>query len=228
MTTGKQLYKFFTELRIENNLPKSIGILNPYSNNEVLTINLSFYNKYYSDNNPRILLLGINPGRFGAGITGIAFTDPVNLEKNLNITNNFQKKTELSASYIHQAIEFYGGYEKFYSKFLLSAVSPLGFIMDGVNINFYDDKEQLKSTLPFIKKTLKIQHEITGKLKVCGCIGQGTNFKFLKELNSEMKLFKQIVPLPHPRWVMQYRRKELNKYLLVYSEKLNTISGLAK
>jgi len=34
-----------------------------------------FYTKFYSDCKPRQLVLGINPGRFGAGATGIPFTD---------------------------------------------------------------------------------------------------------------------------------------------------------
>lgn len=228
MTIGAKLFSFFTQLKIKAKLPEEIEILNPYCNPEVLNINKEFYNKYYNDKNNRILLLGINPGRFGAGVTGIAFTDPINLEKALNINNNFEKKPELSATFIHQAIRNYGGYKPFFNKFLLTAVSPLGFVKNGININYYDDKELLKDTLPFIKETLKIQYDITGNQKFCGCIGQGTNYKFLRELNMEMKLFKQIIPLPHPRWVMQYRRKELDKYINKYSENLKLIVELGE
>ena len=88
----------------------------------------SFYTKYYSDNNKRILLLGINPGRFGGGVTGIPFTDPVRLEKVCGIKNDFQKKQELSSVFIYEMIEAYGGAEKFYKQFYISAVSPLGFV----------------------------------------------------------------------------------------------------
>jgi hypothetical protein len=44
-------------------------------------------------------------------------------------------------------------------------------------------------------------------------MGQGKNFEYLTMLNTEMRLFKKIVALPHPRWVMQYRRKELDFWL---------------
>ncbi|PIQ29310.1 MAG: hypothetical protein COW63_13845 [Bacteroidetes bacterium CG18_big_fil_WC_8_21_14_2_50_41_14] len=44
-------------------------------------------------------------------------------------------------------------------------------------------------------------------------MGQGKNFDYLKMLNDEFHLFKKIVPLPHPRWVMQYKRKELDFWI---------------
>jgi len=49
--------------------------MNPFRENpEALIVSGKFYKKYYNDNNPRFLILGINPGRFGAGVTGIPFT----------------------------------------------------------------------------------------------------------------------------------------------------------
>ncbi len=39
----------------------------------------------------RYLILGINPGRFGGGITGIPFTDPIRLQNICGIENDFQK-----------------------------------------------------------------------------------------------------------------------------------------
>jgi uracil-DNA glycosylase len=57
-------------------LPQNIKIMNPFKENQkIIPISSSFYEKYYNDNNPRHLILGINPGRFGAGVTGIPFTD---------------------------------------------------------------------------------------------------------------------------------------------------------
>ena len=43
------------------------------------------------------LILAINPGRLGAGVTNIAFTDPVHLERDCGIANDFPKREELSA-----------------------------------------------------------------------------------------------------------------------------------
>jgi hypothetical protein len=211
-----QLYQYFVSLHISENLPNGISALNPYADPEVLRVNKLFFDNFYNDMAPRILLFGINPGRFGSGLTGIGFTDPITLEDSLSIPNQFEKKPELSATFIHKMIQSFGGAKDFFKTFLLTAVSPLGFIQQGININYYDDKELQKALLPFIKRNIQKQYDITGGLEICGCIGQGTNLKFLKELNAELKLFRKIVPLPHPRWVMQYRRKEVGEQIQKY------------
>ncbi len=89
---GERLLKFYTNLKLEIPKKLKVDVLNPYTQKEVVQINKIFYKKYYNDKNSRILLLGINPGRFGAGITGISFTDPVILEESLKINNSFPKK----------------------------------------------------------------------------------------------------------------------------------------
>ncbi|MCK5171337.1 MAG: DUF4918 family protein [Bacteroidales bacterium] len=218
-----KLFNFITNLKIENTLPVGVDILNPYKSEEVIDINHKFYYKYYNDSYPRILLLGINPGRFGAGVTGIPFTDPIILEEQLNIKNSFEKKAELSASFIYMVIKEYGGAEKFFRKFLLSAMSPLGFIKNGININYYDLKELETSVATFISDSLIKQHEITGKKDIAVCIGQGTNLKYLTEMNNKLGLFKQIYKLGHPRWIMQYKRKKLGSFIKDYVELLKSI-----
>lgn len=223
MNNAETLLELFTNLEIKTDLPEGVEVLDPYKTKEVIEINRSFYKKYYNDTNSRILLLGINPGRFGAGITGIAFTDPISLETNLGIKNSFDKKAELSASFIHEVIKAYGGPAAFFSKFLLSAVSPLGYVKDRININYYDLKSLEKSTAEFIKTTLVKQFELTGKIKQCVCIGQGKNLKYLEALNKELKLFDIIHKVGHPRWVMQYKRKELDKHISSYIELLKQI-----
>jgi hypothetical protein len=224
MNNSQLLYNFFTKLRITEILPDGIEILNPYANKEVLAINKSFYDKYYNDNNKRVLAFGINPGRFGAGLTGIAFTDAKALEENLKIKNNLNKKPELSATFIHKAINAYGGPTAFYNNFLVTAVSPLGFIKNGININYYDEPALQKALLPFIKQTISQQYELTGKRDICVTIGKGTNLKFLSEINRELKLFRKIIPLGHPRWIMQYQRKREEEHIKKYVQTLNEIT----
>ena len=65
----------------------------------------AFYQKYYTDSQPRNFMFGINPGRFGAGITGVPFTDPVRLETECGIQNDFPKKQELSAQFVWMFIQ---------------------------------------------------------------------------------------------------------------------------
>src|SRR5687768_18158258 len=43
----------------------------------------------------------------------------------------------------------YGGCDKFYSDFFITAVSPLGFVKNGKNVNYYDDRELLYAVTPF-------------------------------------------------------------------------------
>jgi hypothetical protein len=223
MNKATDYYNFFTQLHISAALPKNVEVLNPYVNQEVLDVNRLFYNKFYSDTHTRVLVLGINPGRFGAGITGIAFTDPIELEQNLGIKNTFEKKAELSAGFIHKAINAFGGPEEFYAKFLVSAISPLGFIKNGININYYDQKDLQESTQAFIEQSISNQHLLTGKIRACICVGQGKNLKYLHELNSKLDLFDEIIPLGHPRWIMQYRRKEYQQHVNSYIDTLNYI-----
>jgi len=50
-------------------------------------------------------------------------------------------------------------------------------------------------------------------------LGTGKNYKFLQNLNKKENFAQHIVPLEHPRFIMQYRvkRKEefIEKYLRV-------------
>jgi len=68
----------------------------PYKDEEVKRVTGVFFKKYYNDRKHRTLILGINPGRFGAGVTGLTFTDPIRLEAECGIPNKFDKKQELS------------------------------------------------------------------------------------------------------------------------------------
>ena len=49
------------------------------------------YQKFFSDNNQRVFVLGINPSRLGGGITGIPFTEPKNIKEKLGIQNRIIK-----------------------------------------------------------------------------------------------------------------------------------------
>lgn len=202
-------------------LPKEIKVLNPYQNKLTLAYCEKFYTKYYNDSNQRSFILGINPGRFGAGLTGIPFTDPLKLEQECDIKNDLPKKRELSADFIYKMINAYGGKEKFYNHFYFGSVCPLGFTRDGKNLNYYDDPELQKAVLPFICKSLADQIQFGINTKVAYCLGEGKNFKFLTQLNEEKKYFAKIIPLSHPRFIMQYKRKKLNQFIDDYLLKLN-------
>jgi len=219
-TFADHILAFNQSLHISAKLPEGVGVLNPFNQPEVFSLCAEFYRKYYNDFRPRTLLLGINPGRFGAGLTGIPFTDPVKLETICGIVNSLPKKAELSADFIYKMIEAYGGLESFYGKYYISSLSPLGFTMDGKNLNYYDSKALQTAATPFIVQSLKIQLDFGINREVCFCLGEGKNMAFFSKLNEQYGFFKTILPLPHPRFVMQYKRKHLAEYIKMYSDKL--------
>ncbi len=180
----------------------------------------AFYEKFYSDINPRIFIFGINPGRFGAGVTGVPFTDPIRLKEECNIDNDFAKKPELSSIYVYQFIGAYGGLELFYKNFYITSLSPLGFTKNGININYYDDRKLQETVEPFILESIRTQQQFGTSRKVALCMGQGKNAAYFQKINEKHHFFEQIIPLPHPRWVMQYRRKSVVEFIQLYVENL--------
>src|SRR5690242_10769323 len=104
MTFSEHVLQFYRSLQIKQRLPKGVEVLNPYQEENAFQLCEKFYGKFYHDNQPRTLILGINPGRFGGGITGIPFTDPVKLETQCGIHNDLKKKVELSADFIYAMI----------------------------------------------------------------------------------------------------------------------------
>ncbi len=222
MDFSDHILSFYKQLDIHSGLPAGVEVLIPYQQDQAVSLCGQFYKKYYSDKNKRFLILGINPGRHGGGITGIPFTDPLKLEKYCGIPNTFAKKSELSADFIYSMIDAYGGPEKFYNQFYISAVSPLGFTKDGKNLNYYDVKELQEVLKNFIIDSLRKQLEFGIETTVCFCLGEGKNFKYLNRLNDELKIFNAIVSLPHPRFIMQYRRKQIQHFVDVYLEKFES------
>lgn len=220
-TVADKFLSFLKELSLDTKLPAGVKVMNPYRDPYTLGLCTTFYQKFYSDNNARTLLLGINPGRFGSGTTGISFTDPLKLEDICGIANTLQKKPELSADFIYRMIAAYGGHKSFYRSYLVSAISPLGFTKDGKNINYYDIPALQKAVTPFIIKSINELSAMASPEK-CFCIGEGKNFVFLEDLNQKHGWFKEIVPLPHPRFIMQYRRKKLGEYIDKYVSLLVT------
>jgi hypothetical protein len=219
MTFADRVLSFQKKLKLEVKLPRGVEVMNPYQEETTAHLGEKFYKRFYNDNYSRVLILGINPGRFGGGITGIPFTDPVKLEM-LGIENELQKKRELSADFIYQMIDSYGGAEKFYRKFYFSAVSPLGFVKDKKNLNYYDVKGLPETLEPFIVKCLREQLSWGIDTCVCFSLGEGENYKYITKLNQKFIFFNEVVPLPHPRFVMQYRRKRVDEFILMYKDKL--------
>jgi hypothetical protein len=220
MSFADKVLSFYKSIAIRAALPEGVVVLNPYRDINLFSYCTQFYKKFYDDDSERTIILGINPGRHGAGVTGIPFTDPIKLEKYCGISNPFVKKPELSADFIYTMINAFGGPEAFYRRFYFSAISPLGFTKGGKNLNYYDIKELQFSLGDFIIDSLRHQLSFGINRSVCYCLGEGENFKYLKRLNERAQIFDRLVPLAHPRFIMQYRRKRMAEYVGDYLVKL--------
>ena len=170
------------------------------------------------------MILGINPGRLGAGVTGVPFTDTKRLTEICGIQIDSVKSHEPSSVFIYEFINGYGGITKFYQDFYINSVCPLGFIEKNekgnwVNRNYYDYKELFLATKGFIISSLKKQIEFGIDTTTCYVLGK-KNADFLKIINEEQHLFDEIVVFDHPRYIIQYKMKEKDKFLSEYLNKL--------
>lgn len=221
-TFADDILSFLKHLHLDIDLPHGIEVMNPFRDKTTMQVCTQFYKKYYADNTQRRMIIGINPGRFGAGITGVPFTDPIRLKTECGIDNPWPKKQELSSVFVYDVINAFGGKEKFYNTFYITAVSPLGFTRHGKNVNYYDDKNLQADIKGFVVDCMNRQLAFGIDREVAFCLGDGKNFKYLAKLNEEKKFFEKIIPLSHPRFIMQYKLKKKEEYIRSYLEKFKT------
>ncbi len=197
----------------ELDLPEGVGVLDPFNGpnaEEVRRIVKVFHRKYYSDNKPRALMLGINPGRLGAGSTGLSFTDTKRCESDLGIPVHGLRTHEPSSDFFYRMIRGAGGPDAFYEKVYVHAICPLGFVKPGpsgreINLNYYDDRALEQAVTPFVTHWLRTLVNCGMRTDVAFCIGTGKNAAYFEKLNASLGLFDRIIALEspvhlHPRW----------------------------
>lgn len=219
-TFGACIYRFLTTLEFSVELPSGFELLNPYTDDEVRRVVAAFCNKYYNDTIQRIPVWGINPGRFGGGVTGLSFTDPYALTNQLGISTTLDGRRELSAEFIGMVIDEFGGPGKFYSLFYLSALSPLGFVKNGKNVNFYDDRGLKNNISGFITRSLITQGKCGLSADQCVVLGCGALKRFVENTLQPAIGYRKIQYLEHPRFIMQYRRRKVKEYVMRYTDVL--------
>ena len=210
-------------------LPENYNIINPFNGenkDKIKEITNVFYKKYYNDNNKRYLILGSSPARKGTSLTGVPFEDASHLYEitGISIDDFYIKKS--NSDFLYEVMDKYGGVEKFYKDFYLSFICPLGIEKlnnkgNYVNRNYYENKKLENSLYNFIIDSIKRQISFGIDTSVVYCIGSGENYKFLTKINEEYKFFDKIIPLEHPRFIMQYNSKDKDKYISKYLEALN-------
>ena len=70
---------------------------------------------------------------------------------------------------------------------------------------------------------MSLQIKLGAKRTASICFGEGKNYKYFSKLNEKYNWFDRIYPLPHPRYILQYKRKYKNMYLDKYIDTLHEI-----
>lgn len=231
MTFAEKVIVFNKNLQYQGApLPAGVRVMNPFRESpETVLVSEAFYRKYYSDNDPRHLILGINPGRFGGGLTGIPFTDPKRLKSECGIDYQGRSAHEPSSAFVYEMIHAYGGPRAFYKAFYINSLSPLGFTMTEANgkeknYNYYDSPALALATGEFIVNNIHKQIALGVSREVCFCLGTGKNENYLRKLNDKHRFFDRIIALEHPRFVMQYRSASKQFYIGKYVAAFKAVS----
>ncbi|HTH83133.1 MAG TPA: uracil-DNA glycosylase family protein [Mucilaginibacter sp.] len=222
MSLSDRILSFIQQLDVSAiKLPDGISMIDIYQDEQVMAIAETFYQKFYKDDQKRFLILGINPGRFGGGVTGIPFTDPKRLIAECKI-DFFGKIThEPSSVFVYEMINAYGGVEAFYKNYYINSLFPIALTtMDAKskqkNYNYYDSPELQLSLQDFIVENIRKQIGLGVYTDVCFCFGTGKNEAVLRKLNEQHHFFKKIIALEHPRFIMQYKNKYKQDYIHKY------------
>ena len=230
-TFADKVISFNKNISFKGSLPDNVSIMNPFKENkEALRISSEFYRKFYDDSNKRHVIFGINPGRFGAGITGVPFTDTKRLWSECGIEFPGKPTHEPSATFVYEVINQYGGVKKFYGDFYIQSLCPLGFTITNrlgkeINYNYYDSQELTRCVYDFMVANIKKQISFGISTDIGFLFGTGKNATFFKKLNDEFQFFKRVIPLEHPRFIMQYKSKSKELYVKKYIDALKQANG---
>lgn len=202
-------------------------MMNPFMDPQVYQTAAAFYNKYYHDNQQRRLILGINPGRLGAGATGVPFTDPKRLTSLCGLPYEGKLLHEPSSVFVYEMITAFGGIREFYAQYYIHSVCPLGLVIKDEkgkekNYNYYDSKPLQESLQEFIEWNIRLQLDMGCATDTCFCLGTGKNYQYLSALNERKKYFGRLIPLEHPRFIVQYKSRDKEKYITDYLRKLQS------
>lgn len=223
-TFGEKVITLNQSLEFTGKLPEGFKVLNPFRDNpETMEIIKTFYHTYYNDTKERKFMIGINPGRLGAGTTGVPFTDTKRLEEYLNIEMKSAKTHEVSALFVYDMITAYGGVQAFYRDVYINSAFPLAIVRKTktgwLNANYYDDNELFSAVKDAMIFYLKENIALGLDTSEVFSLGK-KNADFLQKLNKEAKLFGKITPLAHPRYIQQYKSKDKDFFIGHYLEEL--------
>ena len=227
-TFGERVIDFNRNLTYNGNLPAGFQVMNPFlDNTETMKVMSEFYHKYYNDNRKRRFIIGINPSRNGAGVTGVPFTDTKRLDSVCGIKMESARTHEVSSVFVYDLIEAYGGADLFYNDFYINSPFPLAIIRESkagnwLNANYYDDRMLFNLVKEYMIESLKKHIDLgldTDEVFILGV----KNANFIAKLNAEEKMFGKLTALEHPRYIQQYKLRDklfyIDKYLNAFYSK---------
>nr|WP_314498354.1 SMUG2 DNA glycosylase family protein [uncultured Chryseobacterium sp.] len=215
-----QVIEFNRNLKYKGELPDDFQVLNPYLDNpDTMKVMEGFYHKYYNDANQRKFMIGINPSRHGAGVTGVPFTDTKRLETACGIVMQSAHTHEVSSVFMYDMIGAYGGADLFYKDVYINSPFPLAIVRKSkgswINANYYDDKGLFSEVKDFMITCLKKHLSLPLDASEVFILGK-KNAAFISRLNQEAGLFGEMTVLEHPRYIQQYKSKEKDLYIDKY------------
>lgn len=228
-TFADNVINFNRSLQYLGKLPKGFQVLNPYMDNpETIEVMQLFYKKYYNDFNQRKFIIGINPSRHGAGVTGVPFTDTKRLAAVCGIKMHSAYTHEISSVFIYDMISSFGGAEHFYREFYINSPFPLAIIRETkegkwLNANYYDDINLFKAVKNFMIQSLKDHNSLGLDTSEVFVLGK-KNADFIHKINKEEKLFDKLSILEHPRYIQQYKSRDKELYIEKYISTLKNSS----
>lgn len=226
-TFGEKVIDFNRHLYYPGKLPAGFQVMNPYVDNpETMEVMQRFYHKYYNDTSQRRFIIGINPSRHGAGVTGVPFTDTKRLKSVCGIEMKSAHTHEVSSVFMYEMIAGYGGAEDFYRRFYINSPFPLAITRqtkDGkwLNANYYDEPDLFEMVKAFMISSLKKHISLGLDTSEAFVLGK-KNADFIHKLNREAKLFDRLTVLEHPRFIQQYKSRQKQEYIDKYIVALNS------
>ena len=224
MNISDKIIEFNKSLEYTGKLPIGFRVINPYLDNaETLKVMEQFYRKYYNDSQPRKFIIGINPGRHGAAVTGVPFTDTKRLESVCGISMESKPTHEVSSVFVYDLIHEYGGAERFYKEFYINSPFPLAITREKngswLNANYYDYMSLFKMTEDFMISSLREQISFGVDTSEVFILGK-KNAVYIDKLNKKANLFERLTVLEHPRYIQQYKLRDkqayIDKYILAF------------
>ncbi len=225
---GDKVIEFNRELHFTGQLPVGFQVINPFMDNpETMEVTQQFYQKFYRDTNKRKFIVGINPSRHGAGVTGVPFTDTKRLESVCGIKMHSAYTHEVSSVFMYEMIAQFGGAHTFYEQFYINSPFPLAIVRQAkrgkwLNANYYDDPTLFEALKDYMIMTLREHINLGLDASEVYVLGV-KNAQFIHKLNKEAKLFGNLKVLEHPRYIQQYKFKEKQIYIDKYILTLNNL-----